>query len=254
MIPEHILIFSAVSEEVNSLYPSVDNQQHLVIGGRNVTTGTLYNSKVMILSTGPGIANTIQAVTACIEKKRPGLMIQTGIAGAFRDSNLSVGDIGIASEEIDVQLGIEAESEGEMLPPLPFPILQKQKIAIRNRYPFHSNLTNAAFTILNQYFSTRNIKIKIGPFITVSTITASDKRAQQLSTHYQACMESMEGAAASHLSLYYEIPLIEIRSASNMVGKRELSQWNIPLACANCSEAVRVILKNLPQGFNREFK
>ena len=43
-------------------------------------------------------------------------------------------------------------------------------------------------------------------------------------------MESMEGSGAAHLALHYNIPFLEIRSASNMVGKRDPGAWNLALA------------------------
>ncbi len=40
----------------------------------------------------------------------------------------------------------------------------------------------------------------------------------------------MEGAACSHIAALYDIPVIEIRSASNFVGERDKSKWDIDLA------------------------
>jgi futalosine hydrolase len=51
-------------------------------------------------------------------------------------------------------------------------------------------------------------------------------------------MENMEGAGSAHVSMHYHIPFLEIRSASNMVGKRDTSLWNLPLAFERASEAV----------------
>ena len=85
-----------------------------------------------------------------------------------------------------------------------------------------------------------------GPLITVSTITARDDTADTLFiNYYQAIIESMEGSSAAHVCMHYGIPFIEIRSASNFVGKRTWSDWNIPLASENASKAAIKIIENV---------
>jgi futalosine hydrolase len=51
-------------------------------------------------------------------------------------------------------------------------------------------------------------------------------------------MEQMEGSAAAHIAIIYNIPFIEIRSASNFVGKRDVDSWNPDLAFKNACNAV----------------
>ncbi len=244
----HILIFSAMEMEIESLRFCVQNPKNHTIGGRQIISGEIEGKTIRLLHTGPGAANTIQAITACIEHDRPGLMIQTGIAGAFREANLDLGDLGVATEEIDVQLGIEPESDTAMVIPLPFPVLHKQGADITGRYPLHSQLAETALAVLRRHYLQQTVCIQAGPFVTVATVTATEQRARRLFEQYGACMEAMEGAAAAHLSNHYDIPLLEIRSVSNMVGKRNPNQWNIPLACDRCSDAVRVFLQNDSSG------
>jgi len=54
----------------------------------------------------------------------------------------------------------------------------------------------------------------------------------------------MEGSGAAHLSIHYDIPFLEIRAASNMVGKRDRSGWDLPLACRRSNEAVIIFLES----------
>jgi len=76
----------------------------------------------------------------------------------------------------------------------------------------------------------KKINIIKGPFITVSSITSSFKQADRLYATFSPVMESMEGAACAHTAALYSIPMIEIRSASNFVGERDKSKWDIDLA------------------------
>ena len=83
----------------------------------------------------------------------------------------------------------------------------------------------------------------MGSFITVSAITATAKTASNLFSAFSPVMESMEGAAAAHVSALYRIPLIEIRAASNFVGIRDKTKWNIPLAVDRVCFALKSLLE-----------
>ena len=242
----HILVVSAVSEEVEGLVLRLIDSVSLSVGGRKVISGTLAGRPVRILTTGPGLTNTVQALSAAIEDSRPSLIVQTGSAGAFRGSGLRPGDIGIATEEIDPYLGIEPEHGGWPLEALPFPTLKKEGLEIRNRYPLDGDLADAAYRAVKAAFAGEDVGVMKGPFLTVATITATEKRAEELSTEYGACMEAMEGCGAAHLSLHYDLPLVEIRAASNFVGKRRRSTWNLPLARERGALAVYEFIRASP--------
>ncbi|MDO9263481.1 MAG: hypothetical protein Q7U02_05910, partial [Desulfosalsimonadaceae bacterium] len=92
-----------------------------------------------------------------------------------------------------------------------------------------------------------DFNVSNGPFVTVSTITSTDQRANDLYQRFGSCMEQMEGAAAAHIALMYDIPFVEIRSAGNMVGKRDKSAWNLPLAFQNACIAVEAVVGRLDQ-------
>ena len=108
-------------------------------------------------------------------------------------------------------------------------------------------MSENAFNILSDNMG-RDQKIRLAPFVTVSTITATDNRADILYEAFKPCMESMEGASAAHIAFLYDIPFIEIRSASNIVGKRERSKWNLPLACERSNNAVMSFLESWDSG------
>jgi futalosine hydrolase len=63
--------------------------------------------------------------------------------------------------------------------------------------------------------------VEKGPFVTVSAITGSFEKAAALSAAFSPVMESMEGAAAAHVAALYQVPMVEIRAASNRVGDRD---------------------------------
>ena len=233
----YILIMAAVDGELSGLLKMISRPRHSVIGSRNVVSGTMGNVLVKLLVSGPGMINAAQALTAVIEHEKPLLIIQTGCAGVFRQSGLAIGDVGIATEEIDIHTGLESFSSNDIPEELPFAIIKMDE-PIKNRYPVNNKLADEAFQILRSHKASSNFKIQKGPFVTVSTITASDKRADVLWKKFRPCMEQMEGAAAAHTAIIYHIPFIEIRSASNYVGNRDTDSWNPDLAFENSCDCV----------------
>ncbi len=238
-----ILIAGAVKEEVAGIVEKIRNPFSRLMGKKTLISGFLYNLPVQVMVTGPGLLNTVQALTAVIEKKQPAMIIQIGCAGVFRQSGLRIGDIAVASEEIDVQLGIE--SPGADIPEeLPFALMRQGNREIRNRYALHGPLSSKTQSLLATVFQNQDLRIGFGSFITVSTISASDKRAETLYRHFYPLMENMEGAGSAFLGLHYNIPCIEIRAAGNYCGKRERQQWNLPLAFERCETAVLNFLQH----------
>ncbi len=243
-----ILIIAAVADELTGLREQLG---HLAVdqkAGRMMIQGQLAGSTVNLLETGPGQINTARALTAAIEAERPALVIQTGCAGVFTETGLALGDIGIASQEIDVQLGIEMPEAAPFVSPLPFHILKRGNTRIRNAYPMAPELVDTARTCLAKAFAATGVNIAVGPFITVSTITSSDLRAEKYYQTYGALMENMEGAAAAHICIYYDIPFLEIRSTSNRVGRRDKKNWNLPLAFQRASRAVCAVIGGIFSG------
>ena len=240
----YTIIAAAVFDEVSSLIGRIDNAHSASLGGRNIVSGYIGDKHVKIIVTGPGIANTVQALTAAVENARPALIIQTGCGGAFKEAGLATGDIGIATEEIDIYLGIEPESKKIPLMKLPFAIIKNNKFEITNRYPVNNDMVNNACDIIKNNMKIDNTTIKKGPFVTVSTITATDERAKKIFEEFMPCMENMEGTGAAHTAIHYGIPFLEIRSASNIVGKRNPDSWKLDVAFEKGSQAVYQFIRN----------
>jgi futalosine hydrolase len=104
-------------------------------------------------------------------------------------------------------------------------------------------LTTLAGDVLGRTFSDAGVNILPGPFLTVSTITATDRTARKYHHTFAPCMESMEGAGAARVAIHYRIPFLEIRSASNLAGKRDRKNWNLSLAFERSGQAVLSLLQ-----------
>jgi futalosine hydrolase len=142
-------------------------------------------------------------------------------------------------------LGIESSQKDEIPEKLPFVLFSSKENEYTNQYSVDTQWLNTAIQALKRIPENSGFKIKKGPFITVSTITASDGRARALFNNFDSIVEQMEGSAAAHVSALYNIPFLEIRGISNFVGYRDKKSWNVPLACQNCSNALLTFIQNI---------
>lgn len=258
----YVLIIGAVDGELSALRSRLDAGAAEDIGRRPVARGILHGVPVRLMVTGPGMANTVQSLTAVLERVPPRLILQTGCAGAFRESGLGVGDVGVASEEIDAHLGIEPACPDDPPAALPFAVMTVNGAAVKGRYPLSRRWVRAALTALERASGDPPVtdrgdgaaRVVCGPFLTVSTITATDIGAERRYRHYGACMEAMEGAGAAHAACHYEVPFLEVRSASNLVGRRDRGAWDLDLAFRRSAWAVLAILEHMKDLFREKIR
>jgi len=241
-----ILIAAAVPDEIEDLIKNLSGATPEQAGGRELLRGRIGRQAVRLLVTGPGIANTVQGLTAAIEKDRPGLILQTGCGGGFSEAGIQIGDVAVASAEIDAHLGLEPAVPESAIGPLPFPVIQKPGQAIFNQYPVAVDISDQALRALNAASAAVGVPVHGGPFVTVATVTTTAARTAWLHGHFGALIENMEGAGAAHVALLYDLPFLEIRAVSNLVGDRDKRRWDLPLSFKHSAQAVQWYLANRP--------
>ncbi len=228
MNPDY-LILCATHFEIShflDLCPSVSKK--MTRTGLPVLSGRLRHKSYDLLITGPGVFNCAMALTQYLEKSSPDMVLQTGIAGAFKEPGLTIGDIAVATQEQYIHTGIQTETA--VNDPLPFDLIDSIPLTRKGIYPFGQTLVSEWFEKVSNRLASHEINVFKGPFITVSTITSSLKEASRLYHAFSPVMEAMEGAAGAHISALYDIPFVEIRSASNFVGQRDKAKWDIDSA------------------------
>ncbi len=239
-----ILIISATMMEIAPLLNCSLVQSEIISeSGRTIIHAEHKSQPFNIMITGPGTVNAAQALTSEIEHHRPGIIVQTGIAGIFKETGLKIGDIAIAKSERYIHTGIEPDKSSLDLAPLPFELILDHPLTKKGIFPVHTGLADLSLKILSDNFSTKKIHVAKCPFITVSTITTSNNTAQKLFSIFSPCMENMEGSGAAQVAAIYRIPFLEIRAGSNYAGKRDTSMWNIPLATERASLAAAALLE-----------
>ncbi|MBU1342045.1 MAG: futalosine hydrolase [Proteobacteria bacterium] len=228
MNPDLLILCATFSEISHFLDLCPGNSKQLTKTGQTIISGKIGHKSYDLMITGPGAFNAAHALTVYLEKSSPTLILQTGIAGVFKETGLNIGDVSIATQEQYIHTGIQTNSLETA--PLPFDLIKANPLSRKGIYPFEQNRVDQTHEALSQKLLTQTIPITKGPFITVSLITSSFEQASQLYSVFSPVMEAMEGAASAHIAALYTIPMIEIRSASNFVGERDSSKWDIDLA------------------------
>lgn len=182
------------------------------------------------LITGVGAVATTWSLTHHINKHRPDLVIQAGIAGSFREyepgKTLAIAEDGFGD------MGVWENNS--------FNTVFDLKLADDNQPPYTKrSLVNPNQKLL-QLSGLEQVKA-----ITVNEITTDVKRIGWYKQNLAPVVESMEGAAFHYTCLQEKIPFLQLRSVSNYIGERDKTKWNIQQAVNNLNEKLIFLLKEL---------
>lgn len=167
---------------------------------------------VLVAGVGP-IAAAVNTAKA-LASGEYNLVISAGIAGGFA-GRAEIGSIVVANEIIAADLGVETPEGFRSLDELGFGSTRIQVDAC---------LVRQVADALN----TAGLSINIGPVLTVSTVTGTDATAKELAARVQgATAEAMEGYGVAVAALDRGLPILEIRTISNLVGTRDRAAWRI---------------------------
>lgn len=166
---------------------------------------------------GIGRVNTASFLTEEIIIRRPNSVLLVGCAGAYRGSGLVIGDIAVAQSEVSADEGVVNESGFQSMEEIGVPVLTKKDVAYFNIFPVDERLSDR----LLECARTEGLIAEGGRFITVSAISGTKQRADIVNQRIGALCENMEGAAAAHICMKYDIPFGEIRGISNLSGQRK---------------------------------
>ncbi len=180
---------------------------------------TLPNTRVVV--SGIGSVNAALAAQAAILESRPGLALSVGIAGAYPNSGLQIGDACVSSEMVFAGLGAMDGETFLNLEAMGFPLLERNGERVYNA--LKADARAKAFAA--------NSGARLGPILTLETVTGSLERALELEARVPGGLaEGMEGAGVALAAARLGVGSFELRGISNMVGPRDRSGWRIPLA------------------------
>ena len=158
---------------------------------------------VETLVSGIGPVDAASRVTRALAAKTYDMVINAGIAGAF-DGVAHVGDGVVVGEEI-------YELQQETGAPLALPPNNLVFDRVRPDLELVDAITALGFPLVRG--------------VTVSMVTTTDETAKRLRAR-GAEIESMEGFAVLRAAQIANIPAIEVRGISNIVGDRDKGGWD----------------------------
>jgi len=218
----------------------------------SVYQGNIGKTNIIHIISGIGKTNAAHAATLLIEKFSPSAVISFGIGGAYPSSGLRTGDIAIADKEIYGDEGLWLKDGFHKADEIGIPLFKKGRKKYFNEFPLNKSLVKKAMKVIPPNLPLvkgwRGVyRIKSGAFVTVSTVTGTDKRAKELERRFSASggaiCENMEGAAVAHVCAMYGIPMLEIRGISNIVEDRDRSKWDVKTAAENCQRMLLDFLR-----------
>jgi futalosine hydrolase len=198
---------------------------------RAIKKGRSANQQIDILITGIGLTAATYAITNQLHLKRPGMVIQAGVAGCFNKSTPLGSVMAVKEDTIADQSVIELNK---------LKTLFDLKLVPHNQFPFKKGwLINPHTQLL------KKIKGKAVKGISVNEITTSVKKVGFYQQAFAPVVESMEGAALHYTCLMENIPFLQVRSVSNYIGERNKNNWNMKESIINLNHTLVMLFNNL---------
>jgi futalosine hydrolase len=164
--------------------------------------------------TGVGLMPSTYAIMQMIARLKPDLIIQVGIAGSFNPT-LVLGTAVTVRQEMLADMGVY-ESDG-------YHDIFDLGLAEKNMPPFEQG------AIVNHHdHLIESASLPAVTAVSVNEISTSTEKIKVFAEKYKADIESMEGAALHYVCAMQQIPFIQIRGISNLVGERDKTKWKIP--------------------------
>lgn len=171
------------------------------------------SNTVQVVITGIGSMQTTYHMMEAIQAQRPEALIQAGIAGSF-SHGFRPGTLCIVQDESTGDLGVEEAGV--------FRDVFDMGFQEAGQFPFTARALHNPDTASLSRFGLPMVKA-----ITVNEVTTAPKRIETLQQKYAAIVESMEGAAFHYVALRQQIPFLQLRAISNMVGERDKTRWQM---------------------------
>ena len=186
--------------------------------------------RVTIDISGIGSNATTYALTKALTRQRYSLVIQAGIAGSFSPDHLE--KVFVVKQDSFADLGVWEEAT--------FKDMFDLTLLKPNEKPFKKGkLVNPNKNLLQL------TKLKAVNAVTVNEISTRPKQIEWYKEHFAPVVESMEGAALHYVCLMENIPFLQMRSVSNLVGVRNKKKWKIGPAIHHLNAELIELLQTL---------
>lgn len=179
---------------------------------------------VVVSGIGPAAAAACTATALALGTYD--VAVSLGICGAFRGT-AELGDLVLATELVAADLG--AGSPGGFLG-------MGQLGWAEDLVAVDPALLTAAVARLGE--------VVTGPVLTVSTVTGTRARADELAGRHGPVAEAMEGWGVVEGARPSGVPVLEVRAVSNLVGDRDTTTWDLALAFDTLARVGSLLLED----------
>jgi futalosine hydrolase len=184
--------------------------------------------RVEVLITGVGLVAATYSLTKWLADRRPGLVIQAGVAGALNEG-LALGQVVVVGSET---IGDEGVSEnGE------FRTLFHLGLSDAQQPPFKDgHLVNPGID------QPLHAGLQVVRGVSVNQISTGPEQIAYYRDQLGADIETMEGAALHYVAAMEQVPFLQLRSISNHIGERDKRQWRLKEAVETVNKELQHIL------------
>ena len=185
---------------------------------------------VEVLITSIGLTAATYHLLKQVSSKKPGLVIQAGVAGCF-DKRIKLGTVVVVKKEtIADQSVIELKKVRTLF---------DLDLIPHDQFPFTKGW------LVNKTEVLKKIKLPKIKAISVNEITTSEQRIRFYRDAFKPVIESMEGAALHYTCLMEKIPFVQLRSVSNYIGERNKKKWDMKRSIINLNKELIGLIESL---------
>ncbi|RME65998.1 MAG: futalosine hydrolase [Nitrospirae bacterium] len=232
-----ILLLFAVQAEAGPFLNEA--QRTITIGPKKFYILKEDSPRIVLGLTGVGKASASMTTAIAISQFKPDLVLNLGIGGGFKQAGVDPLCLCVATEDLYADEGVITSRGFSDLSSMGLRVLEGEENP--GIFPTSSSHTKRLKKLLDK----RGILCLQGRFITVSTVTGTDERAEYLYRRFKPLCESMEGAAVGHVSRAFGVGYLEVRAISNIVGRRQRHKWKTEEAFRLLHQTTSLVLDNI---------
>jgi futalosine hydrolase len=221
-----IAVFAASTAELSGFISKKDKA--ILAAPFPIYQKRIKQHSIDFIISGIGLVSSAFAA-GCINWKNYDLVINAGIAGSF-DKKIKLGDCVIIKEERIIDLGAEDSQNW----------LRLKDMGLDGIDTISLNVEKLPTKVIQHFKELKQVKA-----LSSNTAHGNEKSIQNILSLYKAKTESMEGAAIAYAALRFKKPLLQIRSISNYVEKRNRKNWDIPLAVSQLNQLLNHFFNTL---------
>lgn len=203
-----VLIIAAMEDvELNYLKEKLDKKIKIEYSGISFYSGQLEGKSIVLCTSNVGIINSAIALTIAIEKIKPDIIINEGLAGGYTN-NVKKGDIVVCLDAINIT-SMEYTGNGDLINDYEITtFLHGEKNRLVNQ-----KADEDIIKFMQKNFSEENLHF--GRLASGDIWNKNPDRIKYINEKYGAICEDMEGISIYTVANFYKIPAICIKGISN---------------------------------------